>query len=196
MAKQRLTSDEIARVAEEYAESHLDGRLLEHTRGSTESARKLAHRFDLDEEKVRAASYLHDIAKMLSKERQAAMARELGMSEAEVASYPIQVLHGPLASLIAREQLGIDDSETLQAIAAHSTGCAGMSGVARAVFIADYIEETRSFPGAEELRSHGNVTLDELTIAILRRKLNYLIEANKDIDPRSIELWNELMLAM
>jgi HD superfamily phosphohydrolase YqeK len=71
-----------------------------------------------------------------------------------------------------------------------------MSGIAKVVLIADYIEETRSFPGAEELRSHGAVTLDELTIAILRRKLNHLIEANKDIDPRAIALWNELIVSL
>jgi predicted HD superfamily hydrolase involved in NAD metabolism len=150
----------------------------------------------VDEERARAASFLHDIAKMLPKTEQTALARELGMSEAELASYPIQVLHGPVAALIARKELGVDDSEVLQAIAAHSTGCAGMSGIAKVVLIADYIEETRSFPGAEELRSHGAVTLDELTIAILRRKLNHLIEANKDIDPRAIALWNELIVSL
>ena len=196
MAKQRRTSDEMARLAEEYAEKRLSGRLLEHTRGCAESARKLAHRFGVDEDKARTASYLHDIAKIFPRDKQAARARELGMPEAEIASYPIQVLHGPLGALIAREQLGIDDSEILQGIAAHSTGCAGMSGIAKVVFISDYIEETRIFPGAEELRSHGVVTLDELAIAILRRKLNHLIEANKDIDPRAIELWNELVVVM
>ena len=183
---------EAADLAEEYAGRHLNGKLLEHTRGCADTARKLAHRFDIDEEKVVIASYLHDIAKIFSKERQSAMAREMGMSEAEIDSYPAAVLHGPLAALIAREELGIDDMEILQAIAAHSAGCAGMSAAAKVVFVADYIEMTRSFPGADELRSYGDVTLDELAIAILRRKLSQLIDANKNIDPRAVELWNEL----
>lgn len=195
MRGQRRKSQEsggVAGIAEEYAERHLNGRLLEHTRGCVDTARKLAHRFDVDEERVVIASYLHDIAKRFSKERQSAMAREMGMSDPEIDSYPAAVLHGPLAALIAREELGIDDKEILQAITAHSSGCAGMSAAAKVVFVADYIEMSRRFPGAEELRSHGNVTLDELTIAILRRKLSHLIEANKDIDLRGVELWNEL----
>ena len=195
MAKGRRTSGEIARAAQEYAESRLSGRTLEHTRGCVESAQKLGLRFRLDKDKTLTAAYLHDIAKALSKDKQAELARELGMSDDEIASYPLSVLHGPLAALIARDNLGVYDPETLQAIAAHSSGCAKMSEVAKVVFIADYIEESRVYPGADELRSHGDVTLDDLTMAVLRRKLNYLIEENKDIDPRAIELWNELALA-
>ena len=196
MGKDLRTSGEIARVAEEYVEEHLSGRLLEHTRSCVESARKLGLRFGLDEkQKALTAAYLHDIAKVLPNDKRAELARKLGMSDDEIASYPIAVLHGPLAALVAQDRLGIDDPEPLQAIAAHSCGCAKMSEIAKVVFVADYIEETRVYPGADELRSHGDVTLDDLTIAVLRRKLNYLIEENKDIDPRAIELWNELALA-
>jgi HD superfamily phosphohydrolase YqeK len=100
-------------------------------------------------------------------------------------------LHGPLGALIAKKQLGIDDPEVLQAIEAHSTGCAGMCGVAKVVFVAVYIELTRSYPGATELRSHGHVTLDELTAAILERKLIHLMEKRKVIDPRALDFWND-----
>ncbi len=193
MQKQLKTARQGAAAAKEYAERSLDGRLLEHTRGSVETARKLAHRFGLDEGKAVIASYLHDIAKQFPRERQIALAGEMGMAQAEIDSYPLAVLHGPLAALIAQKELGIEDAEVLQAILAHSTGCAGMCDIAKIVFIADYIEETRSFPGAGELRSRGNITLDELTTAILRRKLNHLIGEDRDIDPRAIDLWNDLM---
>jgi predicted HD superfamily hydrolase involved in NAD metabolism len=193
MQKQHETPQKTVTVAKEYAEQNLDGRLLEHTRGCTETARKLAHRFELVEEKAVAASYLHDIAKAFPKDRQVAMSREMGMSDAEIDSYPLAVLHGPLAALMAKDRLAIDDPEILQAVAAHSTGCAKMCAVAKAVFVADYIEETRSFPGASELRSHGSLTLNEISTAILRRKLDHLIDENKVVDPRAMEFWNELM---
>jgi predicted HD superfamily hydrolase involved in NAD metabolism len=196
MPKQLKKDVQGLQAAKKYAERNLDGRLLEHTRGSVETARKLAHRFGLDEENAVIASYLHDIAKPLKKDRQIAMAGEMGMAQAEIDSYPLAVLHGPLGALIAQKELGIEDAEVLQAILAHSTGCAGMCDIAKVVFIADYIEETRSFPGAKELRSRGDVTLDEFTTAILRRKLNHLIEYNRDIDPRAIDLWNDLMKGM
>jgi len=191
--KPMQTSSECSTTARQYAERKLDGRLLEHTRACAETAIKLARRFGLDPEKAAVASYLHDVAKALPKERQAALAIEMGMSEAEVATYPAAVLHGPLGALIAQKELGVDDAEVLQAIVAHSTGCAGMCEIAKVVFIADYIEISREFPGAEELRSRGSVTLNELTRAILRRKLKHLIDGNKIIDSRALDLWNELM---
>ena len=138
-------------IARRYAEEKLNGRLLEHTRECAETAQKIARKFGADVEKTLAASYLHDIAKVLSRKKLLAMAREMGMSDVEIDSCPPPVLHGPVGALIARKELAVDDVEILQAIEAHSTGCAGMCKVAKIVFIADYIELTRSFPGASSV---------------------------------------------
>jgi predicted HD superfamily hydrolase involved in NAD metabolism len=167
--------------------------LLDHTRGCVRTAQKLARRFGLDSERAATASYLHDIAKSFPRDEQAVLARKMGMTAAEIRSYPPAVLHGPLSALIATNELGIDDPEVLQAIEAHSTGCARMCGVARVVFIADYIEPTRSFPGVTELRRRGYTTLDEATTVILKRKLDHLFREGKVVDSRAIDLWNELM---
>ena len=181
------------KIAKEYVEEKLDGQLLEHTLGCAETARRLADRFDVDAEKAAVASYLHDLAKSLPRTEQAVLARKMGMSAAEIGSYPPPVLHGPLSELIARKELGIDDPEVLQAVGAHSTGCARMCGVAKVVFVADYIEPTRTFPGSAELRSRRFASLDEAATAILKRKLQHLIAERRIIDPRAIECWNELM---
>jgi predicted HD superfamily hydrolase involved in NAD metabolism len=194
MKEPARTPLQYSEIARRHAEEKLNGGLLEHSLACAESAQKLARRFGADVEKTLAASYLHDVAKVFSTEKQAAMAREMGMSDAEIDSCPPPVLHGLVGALIARKELGIDDAEVLQAIEAHSTGCAGMCKVAKIVFIADYIELTRSFPGASELRSHGNATLDELTRAILRRKLRHLMDEGKIIDGRAIALWNDLAM--
>lgn len=183
----------INELAQRYVEEKLKGRLLEHTFACAESAEKLARKFDLDPDKAAAAGYLHDIGKPFSYSQQAALALELGMSPAEIQSYPQPVLHGPLGALIARNRLGIEDSEILQAIECHTTGCTGMSGITKVVFISDFIEFTRSFPGAAELRSQGEVTLDELTIAILTRKIDHLLRERRQIDSRALRCWNELV---
>ncbi len=192
MENKTLTFEDWLKAARDYAESKLTARLLDHTRGCVETARKLAARFGVDADKAAAASYLHDIAKTFSHKEQAAMARRMGMSEADIDAHPLPVLHGFLAAHIAKQELGIDDPDILQAIECHSTGCAGMSDLAKVVFVADYIELTRSFPGAEELRSHGHVTLDQLTLAVLRRKLKHLLDGAMVIDPRAFECLNDL----
>ncbi len=193
MQEKTQQTQHYSKVAQEYAVAHLRGRLLEHTLGCVEMVQALARRFNMDLEKVTTASYLHDIAKRFSHEEQVATARKMGMSDAEVRSHLPAVLHGPLGALITRKELGIDDAEVLHAIDCHSTGSAKMSDVSKALFVADYIEQSRSFPSATELRSHGQVTLDELTTAVLAQKLQYLIDQRKVIAPRAIEFWNELV---
>ncbi len=193
MRETKRAAQELSRIAEEYACSNLNGRLLKHARGCAEMAQKLAQRFGLDAERAVTASYLHDIGKQFSREEQAALARKMDMSASEIRSYPPEVLHGPLGALIAKKQLGIDDPEVLQAVEAHSTGCPGMCGLAKVVFVADFIEPSRRFPGASELRSREHATLDKMAAAILKRKLIYLMEKRKVIDARALDFWNELM---
>ncbi len=193
MQEEKQQAQHHSKVAQEYAVEHLRGRLLEHTLGCVEMVQALARRFDLDLDKVTTASYLHDIAKRFGHEEQGTLARKMGMTDAQIGSHLPGVLHGPLGALIVHKELGIDDAEVLQAIECHSTGNAGMSKVAKALFIADYIEQSRTFPGASELRSHGEVTLDELTTAVLAQKLQYLIDERKVIAARAIDFWNELV---
>ncbi len=180
-------------VAQRYAEEKLQGRLLEHTFGCVETAEKLARRFDCDAEKAAIASYLHDVVKGLKYPEQVALGRRLGMTARKIHSVLPPVLHGLIAAEIAEVELKIKDADIIQAIECHSTGCSGMGDVAKVVFIADFIEFTRMFPGAAELRSHGAVNLDELALAILLRKLEHLMQERRPIDPRALQFWNELV---
>jgi predicted HD superfamily hydrolase involved in NAD metabolism len=189
------TTTEYSKAAQQYIEEKLRGRLLEHVFACAETAEKLAKKFNCSRDKAAAASYLHDVAKHLSYPEQVSYARRLGMPQSKIESYLPPVLHGPLAALIVQKELKITDPDILQAIECHSSGCAGMGDTAKIVFIADFIEFTREFPGAQELRSHGAVTLDELAIAILTRKLEHLLRERRPIDPRALEFWNDLTKA-
>ncbi|RJP16073.1 MAG: HD domain-containing protein [Candidatus Abyssobacteria bacterium SURF_5] len=192
MSKQAFETKEYAKRAQEYAEEKLGGTLLEHVLGCADTAEKLARKFGCDEDKAAAACYLHDVAKPMPHDSRVARARELGMTPAKIQSYLPPVLHGPVAALIANKELGIDDPEILEAVEFHSTGRAGMGKLGKVIFVADFIEFTRVFPGAAELRSHGALTLDELAMAILRRKLEHLLRENRPIDRHAIEFWNDL----
>jgi predicted HD superfamily hydrolase involved in NAD metabolism len=187
-----VKTGQYSNIAQQYAEKKLRGRLLEHVFACAETGEKLARKFDCSEDKAAAACYLHDIAKALPYPEQVAYGRRLGMSRKEIESFLPPILHGPVAARITKKELLIDDAEIIEAIECHSTGCAGMRQLAKIVFIADYIEFTRAFPGAKELRSHGAVTLDELAAAILARKITHLLEERRPIDSRAFEFWNDL----
>ena len=192
MGKQASEIGEYANTAQQYVEQKVKGKLLEHILGCAETAEKLAKKFNCDQDKAAAAAYLHDVVKPMAYPEQVACARSLGMPQVKIESYLPPVFHGPLAALLVRKELHLEDRDILEAIECHSSGCAGMGEIAKVVFIADFIEFSRVFPGAKELRSHGAVTLDELALAILTRKLEHLIQERRPIDTRAIGFWNEL----
>ncbi len=58
---------------------------------------------------------------------------------------------GPVAAKIVEDQLQITNEDVLNAIYYHTTGRANMSLVETIIFVADYIEPKRSFPGVEDV---------------------------------------------
>ena len=68
------------------------------------------------------------------------------------------LLHGPAGSVLAKTAFGIDDEEIRGAIYYHTTGRVGMTLLEKIVFLADYIEPNRDFPGVEDCGSSQRKT--------------------------------------
>ena len=60
-------------------------------------------------------------------------------------------MHALTGAAIARDAYGMDD-ETVRAIRYHTTGRARMTLSEKIMYLADYIEPSRDFPGVEALR--------------------------------------------
>jgi predicted HD superfamily hydrolase involved in NAD metabolism len=65
---------------------------------------------------------------------------------------PSPVVHAFLGAFIAENELGIKDSELIDAIRYHTSGKPEMSTLAKLVFVADMVEEDRNYEGVEYLR--------------------------------------------
>ena len=59
-----------------------------------------------------------------------------------------------------------------EAIASHTTGCGHMNSLQKILYIADYMEPNRDFPGVERLRAAVAEDLDraEMTVDMLRNQ--------------------------
>ena len=64
-----------------------------------------------------------------------------------------------------------------QAIASHTTGCGHVNTLQKIIYIADYMEPNRDFPGVERLRAAVDRDLDlavllglEMTVEMLRHQ--------------------------
>ena len=139
--------------------SYLDPRRVPHVLGAEQEAIRLCIRYGADVDKARRAALLHDCTKRLSPEEHFALCERYGIALDDVERRNPKLLHALTGAAIAREVYGMDD-EIVRAIRYHTTGRAHMSLLEKIMYLADYIEPSREFPGVEELRRVCYESLD------------------------------------
>ncbi|MGL6008855.1 MAG: nicotinate-nucleotide adenylyltransferase, partial [Culicoidibacterales bacterium] len=127
-----------------------------HTMGVVETASKLAKQYGLHERRCLVAALLHDYAKAMSKQELRAYMECYFPNEPFIAP----VAHAFVGSIVIQEQLCITDQVVIEAVRYHTTGHPQMDELAKCIFIADYIEPNREFPGVQEARSKAYESLD------------------------------------
>lgn len=166
-----------------------------HVLGVVGTSLELAGRYGVDPEKARIAALLHDVAKEYSRERLLKAALDFGIVLSELELRATALIHAPVGAEMARREFGVDDPDILAAIRYHTTGRAGMSPLEKVVFLADYIEPGRSFPGVDEVRNAALASLDEAVLLALDQSLVYLITRGRLIHPDALAARNELLQA-
>lgn len=165
----------------------------QHTKGVVKSAIKLASRYGVDLNKAKLAALLHDIGKPLAPEKLLNLAKKYKLEIDDIAKTETDLLHGPVGSNIAHEEFAVKDQEILQAISYHTTGRANMSKLEKIIYLADYIEEGRDFPGLERLRKVTRESLDQAVLLGLNNSIQHIIQSGKLIHPNTIEARNDLL---
>lgn len=159
--------------------SRLTPQRFEHTRQVVLMAVKLNESLKLDYDKVFVSSLLHDVAKYSTKVHN---------------TVPEEYSHGGYAHAFfgaeeAETDFGITDSEIINAIRYHTTGRAKMSKLEQLIYVADYIEETRTHHCAKEAREIALANFDEGFKYIIKSMHDYLGEG-EDICPLTAECYN------
>ena len=125
---------------------------LRHCLGVEKAARELAERFGLDVEKAGLAGLLHDYAKKVSDEEFLALIDKYKLNP-DLKNWGNNVWHGMVGIYKIQEDLGVKDAEILRAIEIHTVGSSTMSELDKVVYVADYIEHNRDFPGVDKARA-------------------------------------------
>lgn len=158
-------------------------------------ALEVAAAHKLPAEKIAVAALLHDCGREVGTSASIAKARELGIDiDAVELRQPI-LLHAKLGVYNAVHKYGVEDKEILDGILYHSTGAAGMSTLAKVVYLADMIEPGRDFPGVEELRRLTRKSLDKAMLVAYSNTIRYLLDEGLLIHPACIDGYNELLAA-
>lgn len=172
-------------------ERELSAALVVHSEGVAATARELCARWGGDPALGEVAGLLHDVCRELGREEVLRRARIHGLTIGPLEeTYPVQLLHGPLA---AAELAAVDvPQESLEAIARHTVGGPGMTLVERCVFVADATEPQRTYEGVDVARRLAMSSLDRALRLVVSRDIDRLRAKARPVHPQMSALWKEL----
>ena len=166
--------------------SYLKHKRIPHVLGTEQEAIRLAERYGADVEKARVAALLHDCTKRLDLEEQLALCRQYGIRLDALEQQALKLLHAKTGAAIARDVFGVDD-EIYRAIWWHTTGHAGMTLLEKIMYLADYIEPSRDFPGVDKLRAVCYKDLDEGLLMGLEMTIEEMTSMGNPVHHATIE---------
>ena len=159
---------------------------VNHVLGCRDTAIALAKHWGADETDAARAGLLHDITKALDGPLQLTLCREYGTILDEFGyKYP-KTLHALTGSLVAERIFG-EREAVVSAICHHTTGKADMSLLEKIIYVADYIEPCRNFPGVERLREVAFSNIDAALKLGLEMTLEHLKNLGDEVSPASRE---------
>ncbi|MED2758841.1 bis(5'-nucleosyl)-tetraphosphatase (symmetrical) YqeK [Bacillus thuringiensis] len=147
-----------------------------HTIGVMETAIELAKLYGVDEKKAEMEEIIkrEDLPK-------------------DLLCYNKELWHAPVGAYLVEKEVGITDSEILQAITYHTSGHENMTMLDKVIYVADYIEPGRKFPGVEEARKLAYTDINQALLFALKRTIQFLMEKNQTIYPLTFQTYNAVI---
>ncbi|MGI5977228.1 MAG: bis(5'-nucleosyl)-tetraphosphatase (symmetrical) YqeK, partial [Candidatus Limivicinus sp.] len=159
---------------------YLKPKRVAHVAGCESEAVLLAMHYGEDPEIAAEAGILHDITKKLSYDEQLNLCEKYGIVCDKTELGNVKLLHAKTGAALARDVFGVSQ-EVYDAICWHTTGKPDMTRLEKIVYLADYIEPTRDFPGVEKLRALAYKDMDEAMALGLKMSLEEIRE--KGVEP-------------
>lgn len=164
--------------------SLLNPNRVSHVLGCRDTAVELARRWGADETDAARAGILHDITKAIDGPLQLTLCSAYGKMLSEFSRKYPKTLHALTGSLVAERIFG-ENQAVVDAICYHTTGKANMNLLETIIYVADYMEPNRKFPGVEKLRA---LAYSDITGALklgLDMTLEHLKEQGSEVSPES-----------
>lgn len=159
---------------------------IAHVMGCRDTAVSLARCWGANETDAARAGILHDITKALPNHLQLTLCRDYGIMLDAFSQQNPKTLHALTGSLVAQRVFG-ENPEVVSAVRCHTTGKPNMTILEKIIYVADYMEPNRDFPGVEKLRESAYTDIDEALLLGLTMTLDMLTKQGREISPESKE---------
>ena len=157
-----------------------------HALGCSETAAQLARRYGAAAADARRAGILHDVTKALTDAEQIALCEQFAIAVTPSEQESPWLLHAKTAAWAAEHIFG-EEPELCSAIRWHTTGRANMTTLEKIVYIADYTEPSRDFPGVNDVRDALGRDLDEGVLLGLEMSIRHLQAQGRPVEQASVE---------
>ena len=164
----------------------LNPKRVAHVLGCRDAAVSLARRWGADETDAARAALLHDITKALDGPLQLTLCSEYGIILDDFSRKYPKTLHALTGGYVAQRIFG-ENQEVVDAIFSHTTGKRDMNTLQMIIYIADYMEPNRDFPGVEDLRKAAYEDLHKDMELGLHMTLQHLARQGNEVSPASKE---------
>ncbi len=176
-------------------EKSLSEKRYKHSLGVAKMAEILAKAHGENEQIASLTGLAHDIAKELSLEESKKYVEENKIEIDQIEKQNPALLHAKIGADMVKKQYGFS-SQMQNAIKYHTTANPKMDKLAQIIYVADKIEENRTFEGVESLRTLAMQNLEEAVLAILSYDIKKNIDKGKILHIDSIKTRNDILLKL
>ncbi|MDE1692641.1 bis(5'-nucleosyl)-tetraphosphatase (symmetrical) YqeK [Streptococcus suis] len=162
---------------------------FQHVLGVEQVALALADQYGCDPKKASLAALLHDYAKEVEDQIFLDLIAKYDLDK-DLLNWDNNIWHGVVGAYKIAEDFGLKDEEIFQAIQRHTIGAGQMTLLDKVLYVADYIEPNRDFPGVDEARRIAKESLDKAVAYETAQTMSYLAKKGIPIYPQTLETYN------
>mgnify|MGYP004524139461 CR=1 FL=1 len=159
-----------------------------------DEAKRLAEKYGGDCENAYLAGLLHDITKNAPDDEHLKIFNEFGIILTDVEKNAQKLWHAMSGAEYVKHILGIDDPEITDAIRYHTTAKAGMSLLAKILYLADFTSADRDYEDVDVIREYVDISLEKAFIYALRYSIKDLVDQARAVHPDTVAAYNEAVL--
>ena len=155
-------------------------------------AEELAIKYGENPEIAKIIGVAHDIAKEMTEEEYFDYIEKNNIEIDDIEKENVFLLHAKVGADICKKKFGFNE-QMQNAIKYHTVGNVDMDNMAKIIYIADKIEDSRDYEGVEIAREKTDIGLDEGMMFLLVRGIKKSLDKNKLVHPNSVNVYNRLM---
>ena len=146
---------------------------------------RLARLHGADVEKAAFAGRYHDLAKNFDTDTMDKYIRKYGLPEKLIGNNALA--HSKVGAAILEHEFGVTDEDILNAVRYHTTARRDMSLLEELIFVADVVEDNRTYSDLDYYQDLAYRDLDRACLEILEYTIGDLTSKGRDIDRDTLE---------